>query len=83
MIVRFGAEALPVNGLHMGFGQVDLKEGIERNIKIIANYHELVQAGLAYPILPIADGRLTLLDQRRNLRLSSGGLLSEVSEIFS
>lgn len=65
------------------FRQVNFQQGLNRNIKIIANNEQLVQAGFADPILPVTDGRLAFLDQRCNLRLSSGGLLPEMPEIFS
>jgi hypothetical protein len=69
--------------LDLCFRKVCFQQAVNRNVKIIANNQQLIQAGFADPILPVTDGRLTFLDQRCNLRLGSGGLFPEMPEIFS
>jgi hypothetical protein len=65
------------------FREIYFKQGVDGDIKIIANYEQFVQTGFTDPVLPISNGRLTFLNEGCNLRLGSGGLLPEMPEIFS
>jgi hypothetical protein len=60
----------------IGLRQVYFDQGVQGYLKEIANDQELVQIGFANAILPVADRRLSLLDQRGNLTLGFRQLLA-------